>query len=86
MGTSDELALQRMLQEKDLTLQKAIDICRSTENAAKNSAVIRGCSVGRVSQYKRNVRYGRPASSNSAKQSRDCDELCHKCGRGTHTG
>ena len=55
VGTSDELALQRLLEEKDLTLQKAIDICRSTENAAKNSAVIRGRSVGKVSQYKRNM-------------------------------
>ena len=40
VGTSDELALQRMLEEKDLTLQKAIDLCRSTENAARNSVVI----------------------------------------------
>ena len=86
VGTSDELALQRLLEEKDLTLQKAIDICRSTENAAKNSAVIRGRSVGKVSQYKRNMQRAPPASSNRARFSLDGDELCPKCGRGKHIG
>lgn len=41
--------------------------------------------MGRVSQYKRNMQHALPASSNRGKVSRDCDELCPKCGRGMHT-
>ena len=38
VGIRDEEALKHMLEEKDLTLQKAIDICRASENAYVNHA------------------------------------------------
>ncbi|XP_064111293.1 uncharacterized protein LOC135218773 [Macrobrachium nipponense] len=55
VGTRDEEALKRMLEEKKLTLQMAIDTCRASENANASRAVIRGSekyNVSRVSQYK----------------------------------
>ncbi|XP_064116668.1 uncharacterized protein LOC135222514 [Macrobrachium nipponense] len=55
VGTRDEEALKRMLEEKKLTLQMAIDICRASKNANASRAVIRGSekyNVSRVSQYK----------------------------------
>ncbi|KAK4320469.1 hypothetical protein Pmani_008674 [Petrolisthes manimaculis] len=58
VGTSDELALKRMLENKNLTLENAIDICRAFESANHCSAVIRWAShssthvVNKVSGYR----------------------------------
>ncbi|XP_068239977.1 uncharacterized protein [Palaemon carinicauda] len=75
VGTRDEEALKRMLEEKKLTLQMAIDICRASENANASRAVIRGSEkyhVSRVSQYKQ----GQKAAH--------LKEQCFRCGGERH--
>lgn len=55
VGVRDEGALKRMLKEKDLQLQSAIDICSASENANMSSAVFRdqaSQSLCKVSRYK----------------------------------
>lgn len=42
VGTSDEVALKPMLENKKLTLESDIDVCRASENANQCSAVLRG--------------------------------------------
>ena len=44
VGTRDEVALKRMLENNKLTLDNAIDICRASESANQCSAVLRGGS------------------------------------------
>ncbi|KAK3854724.1 hypothetical protein Pcinc_038818 [Petrolisthes cinctipes] len=79
VGIRDEEALKRMLQEKHLQLQSAIDICRASENANMSRAVIRdhaSQSLCKVSRYKHEKT---PHHSTKDKVS-----LCHRCGRKSH--
>ncbi|XP_068226846.1 uncharacterized protein [Palaemon carinicauda] len=79
VGTRDEQALKRMLEEKDLNLQKAVDICRASESANENSATIRGMipdSISKVSRYKRDYK----KAPNSLYEK----ERCFRCGRDRH--
>lgn len=82
VGTRDEEALKRMLKEKSLTLENAIDICRASENANKCSAVIRephaSHAVNKVSRYKRE----RMSPSTSVKDTRN---VCYRCGETNHS-
>ena len=60
-GVQDEETLKRLLEVKDVSLKKAIDICRACESASKNTVDLRGAaapSLQRMSQYKRNQRDG----------------------------
>lgn len=76
VGTSDEGALKRMLKEKDLTLRSAIDICRASESANKNSAAIRNTVDGTVCKVSR---YRRERTSLSK------GTVCFRCGQKNHT-
>ena len=78
VGTRDEEARRRMLEEPDITLQKAVDIARASENAASNSSAIRdpaGSTLARVSQYQRSR--GRP-------RDRSTEKTCPRCGGEVH--
>ena len=78
VGTRDEEARRRMLEEPDLTLQKATDIARASENAAANSSAIRGSTgptLGKVSQYQR---------SRSRPKERPAEKRCPRCGGEAH--
>ena len=78
VGTRDEEARRRMLEEPDLTLQKAVDIARASENATSSSLAIRdssGSTLGRVSQYRR---------SRSRPRDRSAEKKCPRCGRDAH--
>ncbi|XP_068206283.1 uncharacterized protein [Palaemon carinicauda] len=80
VGTGDEQALKRMLEEKDLNLQKAVDICRASESANENSATIRGMipdNISKVSRYKRDYK--------KAPNSLYKKERCFRCGRDRHS-
>ncbi|XP_064089177.1 uncharacterized protein LOC135203373 [Macrobrachium nipponense] len=80
VGTRDEQALKRMLEEKDLNLQKAVDICRASESANENSATIRGMipqSIAKVSRYKRDCK--------KAPNSLYKNERCFRCGKDRHS-
>ena len=55
-GVRDEDAVKRMLEDSELTLQAAIDICRASENARATCDDLRGAggqSVARLSAYRR---------------------------------
>ncbi|KAG7173768.1 hypothetical protein Hamer_G018915 [Homarus americanus] len=45
VGTRNEEAMKRMLEEKDLKLQSAINVCRASKNANVSSTVIRGSAI-----------------------------------------
>ena len=60
-GVRDHEALQSMLAESDLTLDKAIKICRASESARKNSAALRPATVQPVSAYRRSRSLRRPS-------------------------
>ncbi|XP_068228046.1 uncharacterized protein [Palaemon carinicauda] len=80
VGTVDEQALKRMLEEKDLNLQKAVDICRASESANENSATIRGMipdNISKVSRYKRDYK--------KAPNSLYKKERCFRYGRDRHS-
>ena len=98
VGTRDELALKRMLEDNTLTLQTATDICRASESANQCSAVIRGSSnhtVNKLSNYKKNQKTSiRPKSGLCFRCGKDCrndkqgcraiDKICSKCGTRGH--
>lgn len=74
VGTSDEVALKRMLEDRKLTLQTAIDLCRASESANQCSAVIRGSAsrtVNKVSNYKKTQK-----TSTKVKTG-----MCYRCGK-----
>ncbi|KAK4315527.1 hypothetical protein Pmani_013220 [Petrolisthes manimaculis] len=81
VGTSDEVALKRMLENKNLTLENAIDICRASESANHCSAVIKGAShssthvVNRVSSYRKSHK------RDNTKTVRMKSTLCFRCGK-----
>ena len=80
VGIRDEEALKRMLEEKNLTLQRAIDICRASENANANRAVIRGstnAALAKLSQYKKDRKKLHPGVPK--------EEKCFRCGRERHS-
>ena len=80
-GTSDEEALKLMLHERDLTLQRAVDICRACETATVNSAALRGenAQIGRLSAYRRQRRV-----SPDSRPTSDRRDKCDRCGRRPH--
>lgn len=56
VGTSDEVALKRLLENKTLTLQSARDICRASESVNKCSGVLKGAAsraLNNISNFKR---------------------------------
>ncbi|KAF0307791.1 hypothetical protein FJT64_020981 [Amphibalanus amphitrite] len=55
-GLHDETAVQTLLSEKDLTLQKTVDICRARENAFVNASALAGDRLNAVSAYRRGAR------------------------------
>ena len=81
-GVHDEEAIKRMLQEKELTLQTAVDICRACESANVNSAALRGepVTVGRMSAYRQQRRADVCSRSASGQNSK-----CPRCGRRRHS-
>ncbi|XP_045137194.1 uncharacterized protein LOC123519755 [Portunus trituberculatus] len=75
VGTSDEVALKRMLEDRKLTLQTAIDLCRASESANQCSAMIRGSAghtVNKVSNYKKMQKTGTKVKTGT---------MCYRCGK-----
>ena len=62
-GISDQESLQAMLAEPELTLDKAIKICRANESAKRNAAVLRPATVQlqTMSTYRRGRSLRRPS-------------------------
>ncbi|KAF0304806.1 hypothetical protein FJT64_023455 [Amphibalanus amphitrite] len=60
-GISDQESLQAMLAEPELTLEKAIKICRANESAKRNAAVLRPATVQAMSAYRRGRSLRRPS-------------------------
>ncbi|XP_045118162.1 uncharacterized protein LOC123508472 [Portunus trituberculatus] len=80
VGTSDEVALIRMLEDRKLTLQTAIDLCRASESANQCSAVIRGSAghtVNKVSNYKKMQKTGTKVKTGT---------MCYRCGKDCRSG
>ena len=88
VGTSDEDARRRMLEVPDLTLRKAVDICRASENAASSSTAIGGsAAVSKVSSYRRSrSRAVSPGSRSPSVSSTDgrAGPTCRRCGARPH--
>ncbi|KAF0292813.1 hypothetical protein FJT64_009265 [Amphibalanus amphitrite] len=55
-GLCDEAAVQTLLSETNLTLQKTVDICRARENAYANASALTGDRLQAVSAYRRGQR------------------------------
>ena len=80
VGTNDCKARRRMLETPDLTLEKALDICRASECATNNSSAIRdSVTVGGISRYRRERGRGRSGSAESMPT-----EWCRRCGATQH--
>ena len=81
-----------MLEESELTLRRAVDICRASENARATCEDLRGTeghSVARLSAYKRGrsqSRGPRPHAAATAADTADQrpHERCSRCGRRQH--
>ena len=93
VGTTDDDARRRMLEVTDLTLRKAIDICRASESAVTGSTTIGGsAAVSKVSSYRRS--YSRAVSPDSRSPSvsstdgrsstRCTGPACLRCGARPH--
>ncbi|KAK3882649.1 hypothetical protein Pcinc_012985 [Petrolisthes cinctipes] len=81
VGTSDELALKRMLENKNLTLENAIDICRASESANHCSAVIRGASHSSTRVVNKVSSYRKSRKRDNAKTVKMKSTLCFRCGK-----
>ncbi|KAK3874434.1 hypothetical protein Pcinc_020639 [Petrolisthes cinctipes] len=81
VGTSDELALKRMLENKNLTLENAIDICRASESANHCSAVIRGASHSSTHVVNKVSGYRKSRKRDNAKTVKMKSTLCFRCGK-----
>ena len=99
-GTNDETARQRMLEEEDLTLEKAINICRSIEVTKARMQYMSNKKINSslVQEIKKD-RYPSFSASNTSvsnKPCRFCDlvhlprqcpaygKTCRKCGKYNH--
>ncbi|KAF0287479.1 hypothetical protein FJT64_014078 [Amphibalanus amphitrite] len=68
-GARDEEAVRRMLEDPELTLKRAVDICRASENARTTCQDLRGSeghSEARLSAYKRGRSRSRGPRSRTA--------------------
>ncbi|KAF0300643.1 hypothetical protein FJT64_026892 [Amphibalanus amphitrite] len=91
-GLHDETAVQTLLSEEDLTLQKTVDICRARENAFVNASALAGDRLNAVSAYRRGARsYSRASMktgnqivSNRLGMSLPHSERCHHHGEGIY--
>ncbi|KAK3851886.1 hypothetical protein Pcinc_041496 [Petrolisthes cinctipes] len=81
VGTSDELALKRMLENKNLSLENAIDICRASESANHCSAVIRGASHSSTHVVNKVSSYRKSRKRDNAKTVKMKSTLCFRCGK-----
>ena len=82
-GVHDEETLKNLLSTKDLTLGKAVEICRANENAANNTENLQSTSesINRIAKYKktpvqRNSKYAATKQPQSNK--------CKFCGGDWH--
>ena len=78
VGARDEDARRRMLEQPDLTLQSAADICRAFESAVSSTSAIQQpvtSSLARMSRYQRDRRSSPTVTS---------PEKCARCGRAAH--
>ena len=74
-GVRDQEALQAMLAEPDLTLDKAIKLCRVSESARSNAAALHPATVQPVSAYRRSrsVRHPSPAAGRGSRRRSSTD-------------
>ena len=93
VGTSDDDARRRMLEVTDLTLRKAVDICRASESAAAGSTTIGvPAAVSKVSSYRRSrSRAASPgsrspsvSSTDGRRSARRAGPACLRCGARPH--
>ena len=93
VGTGDDDARRRMLEVTDLTLRKAIDICRASESAAAGSTTIGvPAAVSKVSSYRRSrSRAASPgsrspsvSSTDGRRSARRAGPACLRCGARPH--
>ena len=81
-GAGDDEAVRRLLEAKDLTLQRAIDICRACENARTACADIRGGPSSDV----RHVRAARAVGGTPNASGPEPEQgRCQRCGRAEHS-
>ena len=92
-GLCDDAAVQILLSEKTLTLQKTVDICRARENAFANASALTSDRLHAVSAYRRNQRNSSPGASASRRagtaspvRARDTtpERQCRFCGGAWH--
>ena len=79
-GARDEEAVRRMLEDPELTLKRAVDICRANENARATCDDLRGAeghSLARLSAYKKGRSRSRAADQRTGGR-------CARCGRRQH--
>ena len=84
-GASDDEAVRRLLETKDLTLQRAIDICRACENARTTCSDIRGGPGSDIQRVRAARAVGRaPGTRGRSLASRPEQRRCQRCGRAEH--
>ena len=80
-GTSDENTVKDLLAENNLTLARAVEICRANENALHDTETLQAApsSINRIARYKKIQ-----APKNSYKSIPDHPRKCKFCGGNWH--
>lgn len=75
-GIRDEETLKELLAEKDLTLEKTINICRANENATKDTENLHAtpADVNKVTNYRKSYQPNKVEKRNSSRPWRDKDK------------
>ena len=79
-GLHDEDTVKALLSEKDLTLQRTVDLCRARENAHANASAIASGQINAMSAYRR----GRMSRNSPTSTRNDQDRTCGYCGGPPH--
>ena len=86
-GIKDEVCRARLLRESDLTLKKAIDICRAQEMSTKQLKSLKGSEEQAVAAIRKSTRSRKFSSSRNTKRTEKqrpentSGKSCRYCGR-----
>ena len=79
-GIADERIQRVLLTEKELTLEKAYQLCIAEEAASKDTSVLKGEQMNKITSKAK--RWSKSKSSKSPKDKKE--RLCYRCGSDSH--
>ena len=82
-GIADERVQRLLLTEKELTLEKAYQVCIAEEAASKDTSVLKGEHVNKVSAQKK-CYTGKRNHTKQQPENQDQKRVCFRCGDESH--